>query len=564
MKKTLAMILALIMVLSLASACGETVEPETSPAEGGESQQGTASPEATQTVEEGSDEPLVLRVATTDTPDTRNPMTTLGMGSKQVYSRQVYEVLFDYDQNLELTPILAKSWEVSDDGLTWTFYLRDDVYWHDGEKFTADDVVYTYQTTKDFQLGVYYSTIEPITTIEKVDDYTVRFVTEKPMVNMVSAMLYIVPEHIFSQYDTPDKMSQFANEEMIGTGPYKLADFSEGEYVKYELNENYWGELPQIDQLIYVFFANPDTVVQAFESGEIDFMEIESSQLEYVKGLEYAGIHTYNQLGFTEIAFNCWDSAESKGNPLMLNSAVRTALDWAIDRDKIIEYAKGGLATNCVTIIPDSAGKWHWQPEGDELRSYNPEQAKAVLEAAGFTDTDGDGIREDAEGNKLSFRFTCMEKHRETGLILQSNWKDIGIETTIEFVDSARQTEIVYSENFNTDILIWGWGVKYDPSYMLYNLTTDAIGGASDCNYSNADYDALYEQQNSELDEEARLQMVYDMQKIVYEDAPYIPLYMEYYVEVYRADRWQGWQEWPAGNTIMSVYMLKYVTPVEN
>ena len=227
-------------------------------------------------------------------------------------------------------------------------------------------------------------------------------------------------------------------------------------------------------------------------------------------------------------------------------------------------HAKGGLATNCVTIIPDSAGKWHWQPEGDELRSYNPEQAKAVLEAAGFTDTDGDGIREDAEGNKLSFRFTCMEKHRETGLILQSNWKDIGVETTIEFVDSARQTEIVYSENFNTDILIWGWGVKYDPSYMLYNLTTDAIGGASDCNYSNADYDALYEQQNSELDEEARLQMVYDMQKIVYEDAPYIPLYMEYYVEVYRADRWQGWQEWPAGNTIMSVYMLKYVTPVEN
>ena len=472
-------------------------------------------------------------------------------------------MLFDYDQNLEIVPILAKSWEVSEDGLTWTFHLRDDVYWHDGEKFTADDVVYTYKTVKEMELGVYYSTIGPIHTFEKVDDYTVKFITDAPMVNMVSAMLYIVPEHIFSQYDTVDKMSAFANEEMIGTGPYKHADSAAGEYVKYVLNEDYWGELPVIDELIYVFFANPDTVVQAFESGEVDFIEIEPAQLEYVQKLDYAGIHTYDQLGFTEIAFNCWDDPASNGNPLMLDPQIRSALDWAIDRDKIIEYAKNGLATTTVTIIPDSAGKWHWQPEGDELRTYNPEKAMAQLEAAGYSDRDGDGIREDANGNKLSFRFTCMEKHRETGLILQSNWKAIGVETTIEFCDSARQTELVYSENFNTDILIWGWGVKHDPSYMLFNMTTDAIGGNSDCNYSNPVYDQMYLDQNCEMDEEKRLQMVHDMQKIIYEDAPYIPLYMEYYVEVYRADRWEGWQEWPLNNTIMSVYMLKHVKPVQ-
>lgn len=187
----------------------------------------------------------------------------------------------------------------------------------------------------------------------------------------------------------------------------------------------------------------------------------------------------------------------------------------------------------------------------------------AQLEAAGYIDRDGDGVREDADGNPLSFRFTCMDKHRETGLILQNNWKAIGVETTMEFVDSARQTEIVYSENFNTDILIWGWGVKYDPSFMLFNLTTDAIGGNSDCNYSNFAYDALYVKQNSELDAEKRLEMVHEMQQIIYQDAPYIPLYMEYYVEVYRADRWEGWQEWPLNSTIMSVYMLKYVTPVQ-
>lgn len=504
-----------------------------------------------------------LRVATVDTPDTKNPMTTLGMGSKQIYSRQVYEVLIDLDQDLNFMPVLAKEWSVSEDNLIWTFNLRDDVYWHDGEKFTADDVVYTYEAMMKFQLGVYYATIDGITAVTKVDDYTVTFTTEKPMVNMISAMLFIVPEHIFAKYDTPEAMSGYANDEMIGTGPFKLEKNVDGEYVKYVRNDSYWGEIPKIDELIYVFFANTDTMVQAFESGEIDFMDVDSSQLAHVEKLSYAGIHTYNQLGFTQICLNSWEDERSNGNPLMLDPQIRTALDWAIDRTKIIEYAKGGLATNCVTVIPDSAGKWHWQPDADTLRSYNPEKAKEVLEAAGYTDRDGDGIREDAEGNKLLFRFTCMEKHRNIGLILQSNWEAVGIQTDIAFVDSARQSQLVYSEDFNTDIMIWGWGVRYDPSFILYHLTSAAIEKSSDCYYGNPEYDALYAKQNEELDEEKRLEMVYEMQQIIYRDAPYIPLFMEYYVEAYRADRFEGFIEWPKDNAILNIYSLKVVTPVE-
>lgn len=559
MKRMMAIALAMLMLSLACIACKPATPAPTADGPAAEAPQTQA--ESTAPAQK---EKLTLRVASLDTPDTMNPITTIGMGSKQMFSQWVYEVLFNYDQNLELTPVLAESWEVSPDGLTWTFHLRKDVFWHDGEQFTADDVVYTYQTIKDFQLGTYYSTLATINTFEKVDDFTVRFITDAPMVNMVGSMLFIVPEHIFSAYDTPEKMSAFANDPMIGTGPYKYVDGVLGEYVRYSLNEDYWGDKPVIDELVYVQFANADTLVQAFESGEVDFMEIQSSQLAYVQNLPNVAIHTYDQLGYTEIAFNCWQSEASKGNPLILDPAIRTALDWAIDRDKIIEYAKGGLATNCVTIIPDSAGKWHWQPGADELRSYNPERAKAELDAAGYMDRDGDGVREDAEGNPLSFRFCCMEKHRDTGLILQSCWRDIGVETDITFCDSARQTEIVYSEDFNTDILIWGWGVGIGviPSYLLFNFTTDAIGGNSDCNYSNPEYDALYVQQNSEMNEQARIELVHQMQRIIYDDAPYIPLYMEYYVEVYRSDRWQGWQEWPLNNTIISCYTLKHVTPV--
>ena len=130
-------------------------------------------------------------------------------------------------------------------------------------------------------------------------------------------------------------------------------------------------------------------------------------------------------------------------------------------------------------------------------------------------------------------------------------------------MDSARQSEIIYDENFNCDILIWGWEIRYDPSYMLFNMTTDSIGGNSDCNYSNPVYDALYEKQNQELDEEKRLEMVHEAQRIIYNDAPYIPLYMGTYLEVYRADRWEGWEEWPAKSTIFSIYSLPSVTPIK-
>lgn len=553
MKKIIALLLAVMMTMALIAACTPAAPPEPS------SDNGTV--ETPKPGEPVSDEPHVFRIAHTYTPDTKNPITTHGFGSKQVFHRNVYEKLLNVDENMELCPWLAQSWEVSADNLTWVFHLRQDVTWHDGEAFNADDVVYTYETIQAMQLGLDYSALKGVVSIEKVDEYTVAITTEKPKADMISAMVYIVPEHIFSAFTTPEEMEAFANEELVGTGPFKFDSSAKDEFCKFVVNENYYGDVPEIDELIYVYFANSDTIVQAFEKGEIDFMEVGTSQVEHVEALEYAAVHRYSNLGFIQVSFNCWTDERSNGNPLILDPVIRKAIDYSIDKEKIIEYVRGGYATLCPTIVPAACGIWSWDP-GAEYRKYDIEKAKAVLEGAGYVDADGDGIREDAEGNKLDFRFNVVDPdYTNIALIIQAGMTAIGINTTIQPSTHSRQSEIVYNQDFDTDIIIWGWGVKQDPSFILNAMTSAQIGQSSDCFWSNAEYDELYLQQLSTINTAERVKLVHKMQQIIYEENPYIPLFADIKIEAYRADRWTGFREYPNGSSIFNIETIAGVKP---
>ncbi len=559
MKKLISLLLAAAMLACLLAACTPKAQQE-QPQQTAEQ---TEAPVSTEPVAQVTDAgPHIFRIAHTYSPDTKNPITTHGYGSKQVYHRNVYEKLLDVNENMELSPRLAESWEVSDDNLTWTFHLRQNVLWHDGEMFTADDVVYTYQTIKAMELGLDYSALTGVSAVEKVDDYTVKITTEKPKADMISAMVYIVPEHIFSAYTTPEEMEAFADEELIGTGPFQFDSSAKDEFCKYVVNENYWGAVPEIDELIYVYFANSDTIVQAFEKGEIDFMEVGTSQVEYVEAMDYAEVHRYSNLGFIQVAFNCWTDDRSKGNDLILDPVVRQAIDYAIDKEKIIEYVRGGYATLCPTIVPAACGIWSWDP-GAEYRGYDLEKAKALLETAGYVDSDGDGIREDANGNKLDFRFNVVDPdYTDIALIMQAGMTAIGINANIVPSTHARQSEIIYQQDFDTDIIIWGWGVKQDPSFILNVMTSAQIEQSSDCYWSNAEYDELYQQQLTTIDTAERVKLVHRMQQIVYEEAPYIPLFADIKVEAYRSDRWTGFREYPTGGSIFNMETIAEVKPV--
>lgn len=550
MKPRLYLLLVLILIISMIfTACGKGTPTDQ-----------TALDEGNENTSQQSDEPSVFRYGFTGWwPDSKNPYLSSYAVSTSTYTDNVYEKLMELDENLELEGRLAEDWEVSEDGTTWTFYLRKGVKWHDGEDFTADDVVYSYKVVQDFQLPRWYSSVKDFIEVNKIDDYTVELKTEKPKANIYDGMIDIVPEHIFGQYDTVEAALAFTNDHPIGTGPFVFVEDAVDEFVRFKANDNYWRGRPKIDEIIYVYFTNSDTMIQALEKGEIDLCTVTSTQIPYVEQLSDITINKYDSITFHELGFNCWNDPRSQGNPLILDHRIRNAIDYAIDYDTMIEYALGGLGTRQMSLIPKMVGKWSWEPGPDIRRDYDPEKAKQVLEEAGYIDRDGDGIREDENGNKLDFRFTVIEEdYKDQALIIQQNLKEVGINVNIEYVDSGRQGDIIENQNFNTDMYIWGWTADYgEPSFILSVMLTSEIGGRSDCWYSNPEYDELYELQKTAVDEEERLKIVHKMQEIIYRDSPYNVMYTLTRVQAYNSNKWENLKQWPEGNGGLWNYYTK-------
>ncbi len=551
MKKRISRLLILLLIISALWSCGappgatdaegekvDTPAPET-PAEGTEGQAAT-------------DEADVFRYGFTGWwPDGKNPLTTSYAISTTAYHTNVYDGLMMQNQDMEFVGRLAESWDVSEDGLEWTFHLRKGVKFHDGEDFNADDVVYTLNSIMDFHLSRHLSAMGGVVSVEKIDDYTVKITTEEPKANMIDVgIIEIVPEHIFAP-NTPDEASAqaFINETPIGTGPLIYVTDRKDEYIRFKTNKDYWLATPEYDEFIFVYFTNNDTKLQALEKGEIDFCAINGTQLEYAKGIPDVVINEYNSISFTELGFNMWNSEESKGNPIVRdNKYLRQAIDYAIDYDQMVEYALGGLGVVHKGLIPRET-PWRWDPPADKLREYNPEKAMALLDEHGFVDVDGDGLREDPDGNKMKLRCAVIEgSYKDQSLVVQKNLKEIGLDVEFNLMDSARQSDIIDTDNgVDTDLYFWGWSGDYtDPNFILYVMTTDAVtSGSSDCFWSNEEYDALYQKQSVTIDYDERMEIVHQMQELIYEEAPYLILYNSKAIHVYNGATWEGLETFP-------------------
>ncbi len=484
-------------------------------------------------------------------PDTRNPLTDAYAISGTLYRSVLYEPLVDIGVNNEWDPRLAVSWSTSEDGLRWIFNLRQDVKWHDGEEFSADDVVYTYKTIQSGQMRGHRD-LKAFIEVNKLDQHTVEIVTEAPKADMILPLTaMIVPEHIFGKMSL-EEILVFENPQPVGTGPFRFVSDSRDQYVEYVANDEYWGGRPGIDRLMFVRYSSDDTMYQALAIGQLDYCVVQPSQEEAAKKVPGLTVLRCAQTGYSEVAFNMWSDPndrtkphpDSKGNPLILDKTIRHAIDHAINYEYILEYAEGGIGVLERSIVPRCYSQW-WVDFStyDDYREYNPQKARDLLESAGYIDRDGDGIREDPNGNKLDFRFSIIEgQYRDHSLIIQQDLKQIGINANIEFMDSGRLSEIIEDQGFDTDMFIWGWGLREptDPSYCLSLITTGEIGGRSDCFYSNPEYDALYTAQASMLDYDERYAVVKKAQEIAYDDAPYLILDMGVGLIGYNTADWTG------------------------
>lgn len=454
-------------------------------------------------------------------------------------------LIFDYlvipDENLNYVGDLAESWDISDDGTVYTFHLQEGVKWHDGEDFNADDVVFTLTAlaspeytggnegrvmsivgASEYQAG----TADSVEGIKKIDDYTVEITLASPNAAFLSNMyVAMLPEHILGEESPADWGNDDFNRAPIGTGKYKFVEWEAGQYISLERNDEYFGTMPSIENVVVQFGADT-TLVAALLNGEIDVLyNLPATEIENVEAVDGVGVYNYEMMSVYYIGLNQLD-------PDLSDLRVRQALAYALDKQTIVDTVYGETATVANDIFPDN----HWSHNPNvTVYEYNPEKAMALLEEAEYTMNDSTGYYEkDGETLHLTYDMSTSTDGRQVAALIQQYWKAIGVEMEVIEQDFAtlayskllpnNATEETTAESFQCYTL--GFGVEADPEeYNAYLSTSTGAGSWNFIHYSNPQVDELFQQQLLETDPDARADCFHQIAQIISDDVPWIPLY---------------------------------------
>jgi peptide/nickel transport system substrate-binding protein len=501
----------------------------------------------------------VIRFGWTNDTDSINPFTGYESSATEL-DHLNYDLLVGFDaKTLKPAPELAESWTQSADGLEWTFKLRKGVLWSDGEPFTADDVVWTYNFVMSDSSNYYAGYVTYFDKVEKVDDLTVKITTSKIKANMLNLWIPIVPEHIWSKIPKKAINSTYPNDPpVVGTGPFQVVEWKKGDFVRLVRNDNYWRAKPKVKQIIFQTYQNADTMVQDLKSGSLaaiwNLPEAQFAALKKVKGIKPIA---YVTKGFDELGFNCCTDSTSEGNPVLRDWKFRQALNWAVDREQIVKIAYGGYGKVGDTILQTDYWKdpdYHWNVPADQKYTFDLGKAKQALDAAGYKDTDGDGIR-DHKGQPITLRLWARSESptsQATGKLLTGWFEQIGLDIKYEVMDDGIMSDKMYATTKagkpapDYDMFIWSWGGDPDPDFILSVLLTSQIMSWSDTFYSNPEYDQLYLDQQVATSVEQRKQIIDEMQQILYEQSPYIIMSYAIDMEAYNIEKWAGWVQSPS------------------
>lgn len=385
--------------------------------------------------------------------DSWDPCTGFGSTGPIIFS-----TLMEMNGDNKLVNDLATEHQVSGDALIWTFKIRDDVYFTDGEKLTAKDVAFTYTTTKNSKSFVDLTMLDTVTAL---DDTTVEFKLNKPTSTFIitTSEIGIVPEHAYNENFGQDP---------IGSGPYKLAQWDKGQQFILEANDKYYGQKPAIKRVVFLNIQDEDARFVAATSGQVDIAitsatiavnEIPGMKVQRVKSVDNRGI----TLPVVPDEGKLTEDGNKIGNNVTSDIAIRKALCYGIDRQQIIDEALNGLAGPAYTECDGLA--W-WNPE--TVIETDVEYACSLLDEAGWVAKDSSGIR---EKNGQQAAFTCMyfagDSMRQAVALSTANQakEKLGIDITVEGVSGEETAKRMFS-----DPMIMGWGSSNPiTSYMLFH-----------------------------------------------------------------------------------------------
>ncbi len=468
--------------------------------------------------------------------------------------------------NNQVEPSLAQSWEHFDDGLTWTFQLRRDVTWHDGQPFTAADVDFTFNqiiynddiptgSRASFAFRVFDAETaewrEERMTVTTIDDYTVQFVLPVPFAPFLRSMgTAIYPKHILEPYVDDGTFNSVWDietdpAEIIGTGPFTLETLEPDSLIVLKRNPSYWmtdsagNRLPYLDEVRYLVVDGLADELPKFRSGETDVHGVlgeEFATLEPVQDSENFTLYSRGPtFGSTFLAFNMNPGSNAEtGEPFLApeklrwfeNTRFRQAVVHAVDKAAIISDVQHGLGYPQWAFVSPAAGDFH-NPDVRRYE-YDIERANAILDGLGWMDEDGDGIREDYAGNNIRFTMATNagnDLRLRVLEIIQAGLTEIGIQADISVIEFGEIVDQLTS-SYEWESILIGFGGSSEPHFSISFWHSSESLHLWNPNQSEpattweAEIDSLFIRASQELDHEERIRLYHEAQEIAAEHAP--------------------------------------------
>ncbi len=416
---------------------------------------------------------------------------------------------------------LATDWSVSEDGLEYTFNLRDDVTWHDGEHFTADDVIFSFELLMNPEAAVparsnFLIAGEPIE-MEKVDDYTVKMIVPElfaPVLTSV-ARLPVAPKHILQDINPSDLDTSDWGEEPIHTGPFKFDEYRAGEYIRLVRHDDYWGGKPYLEEVVLRIIPDMSATTVALESDQVYFSDVPPDVFQRLE--QEGNMHTFTatsgNVQFLSMNNLVWPFTDVR---------VRKAINHVINREAIAQHAFLGYAQPAENFMVPT--DMYYNEDVLVRYEFDPDRARELLEEAGF-EPGSDGIMV-KDGQKLEFELIITQgnaQREQAALIIQSDFEEAGISVVPRTMEWSAQVGILTAGNdppeYETMIMGNTLGPDPDRYHAVYGPSQYLVG-FNYLAYLNDEVEDLFQLGRVTVEEDERQAIYEDLQRIITDDAP--------------------------------------------
>ncbi len=487
----------------------------------------------------------------------------------------VFSGLLENNEKLEWVCDLCETYEVSSDNKTVTFKLKKDVKWHDGQPFTSADVAYTFRAmlhpeytgvrtgdftalvgaqkmvderdaldtqVKDGKMKAEDANKKKLDSwqawlngdgkkaINVIDDYTISFSTDEPYAPLIGNLAYgILPNHLLKDVPMAKLKENAFNGKPVGTGPYKFVEYKTDQFVKLERYDGYHKGKPHIQTIIYKI-VNQDVAIGQLKSGELDYIEMNPTDVDLVKGDKSVQIHERADFGYQYMGLN-------HDKPIFKDQKVRQALMYAINRKAIVDQLLLGHGTVMNSHMPPAL--WAYDEKSLNAYPYDAKKASDLLAEAGWKDKNAEGyLTKDGKVFEFTLKYPTGNKVREQSApLIQANLKAVGVKVNLQQMEFATLSETVFDKR-DMDAWLMGWSLSLDPDPGALFLPDNTWGKVT--GWTSARNEELIKKGTRVLKIDERKPIYVEWAKILNTELPYIFLYSKNNIDAMRTDKVQG------------------------